>query len=301
MLTEDRFKDLLNAELDASPGPPMPGIAERAAAGGRRRARRRSVAAAVGTALAVGLVAGGITVASTLGPHGASVAGPAAQPSATTSPGGAVALGGDPRLPAQPVPDNPLAAQVRPVIEQLLPGGTKTTKVATGSDGGIYATVEWQTGKGQVEVVVGLVGKQWFGCQLVDGKPTPVEGNYGQCVLTKNGTLVGTYGGTNGKTGLQNRLFETVTGGTMVTLSYANGAISDGATPTQPDLPLTDEQGIAILTNDAWQPLLAQYVPLPPAPNSAPTPDQGATKPGDLPPLTTAGSQSPPAAPPTHG
>ncbi|MGA4563165.1 hypothetical protein ACPA74_38085, partial [Uniformispora flossi] len=40
MLTEDRFKDLLNAELDASPGPPMPGIADRAAAGGRRRARR---------------------------------------------------------------------------------------------------------------------------------------------------------------------------------------------------------------------------------------------------------------------
>lgn len=300
MLTEDRFKDLLNAELDASPGPPMPGIAARAAAGGRRRARRRTVAAAAGTALAVGILAGGITVVSALGPSAASVAGPAAQPSATASPGGVVALGGDPRFPAQPVPDNPLAAQVRPVIEQLLPGGTKTTRVYTGSDGGIYATVDWKTDQGVVEVVVGLVGKQWFGCELVDGKPAQVEGNYGQCMLA-NGKLLGTYGGTSAKTGLQNRRFDAVSGGSMVTLSYANGAISDNATPTRPQLPLTDEQGIAIVTSDAWQPLLTAYIPPPPAPHSAPSPNPGAARPDDLPPLTTAGSQPPATAPATHG
>lgn len=297
MLTEDRFKDLLNAELDASPGPPMPGIADRAAAGGRRRARRRRAAAAAGTALAVGILAGGITVVSALGPSGASVAGPAAGPSASATPQEAT-LQGDPRFPEQPVPDNPLAAQLRPAIEQLLPGGTKTTRVYTGRDGGIYATVDWQTGQGLVEVVVGLVGKQWFGCELVNGRPTPVEGNYGQCVLT-NGTLVGTYGGTSAKTGLQNRRFEAVSGGTMVTLSYANGTISDNATPTQPQLPLTDEQGIGIVTSDAWRPLLTAYVPLPPAPTGAPTrvPSPPATI--DLPPLTS-GSHPPASSPPAH-
>lgn len=297
MLTEDRFKDLLNAELDASPGPPMPGIADRAAAGGRRRARRRTVTAAVGTALAAGILAGGITVVSALGPSGASVAGPAAQPSASATPQEAT-LGGDPRLPEQPVPDNPLAEQVRPVIEQLLPGGTKTTTAFTGSDGGIYATVEWQTGKGQVEVVVGLVGKQWFGCELVDGKPTPVEGNYGQCVLT-HGTLVGTYGGTSAKTGLQNRRFDTVSGGTMITVGYANGEISDNATPTQPQLPLTDEEGIGIVTSDAWRPLLTAYVPLLPAPEGRPTRVPGALPPTeDLPPAS--GSHPPASSPPAH-
>ncbi|MGR6999643.1 hypothetical protein ACU686_18480 [Yinghuangia aomiensis] len=206
---------------------------------------------------------------SALGPSGASVA------EARRGALGFRDTAGDhpPRRPAVPGtagPRQPLAAQLRPAIEQLLPGGTKTTRVYTGSDGGIYATVDWQTGQGLVEVVVGLVGRQWFGCELVGGKPRQVEGNYGQCVLT-DGTLVGTYGGTSAKTGLQHRRFDTVSGGTMVTLSYANGKISDIATPTQPELPLTDDQAIGIVTSDAWRPLLTAYAPLPPAPTGAPT------------------------------
>lgn len=68
MLTEDRFKEMLRAELDARPAPVMPDVVHRAAERGRRRGRRRTIGRVLGATLAGAVIATGIVGASSLRP-----------------------------------------------------------------------------------------------------------------------------------------------------------------------------------------------------------------------------------------
>lgn len=268
--TEDLFRSELRAELDELAIPPGAGLAVRAAEGGRRRARRRALGQAVGATLAVGVIAAGVLGAAQLGTSPAAKAGPAADPSPSWIDG---RFGGvNPELPAQPVAPNPLAEQLGPIITSLLPGGTKQVTTNTAVDGGLYAKVTWDTGQGVVEVTFHMVGKRFFGCTMADGKPKPKENNFGGCRNAPDGTLLGTFEKPFPDKGIAWKAVNYVAGETMVELSYGNGELSDNGKPTRSTLPLTDEQALSILRNPAWAPILAAYVPPPPAdPATLPT------------------------------
>jgi len=268
--TEDLFRRELRAELDELAIPPGAGLAARAAEGGRRRARRRALGQTVGTTLAVGVIAAGVLGAAHLRTSPATNAGPAANPSPTRI--DAWFGGVNPELPAQPVAPNPLADQVGPIIANLLPGGTKQVTTNTGVDGRLHAKVIWDTGQGVVEVNFQMVGERFFGCIMADGRAKPKENNFGGCHQASDGTLLGTYEKPFPDKGIAWKIINYVTGETMVELSYGNGEMSDNGRPTRDTLPLTDEQALSILRNPAWAPILAAYVPPPPAdPATLPT------------------------------
>ncbi|MDI2125287.1 hypothetical protein [Yinghuangia seranimata] len=271
METEELFRSGLQAEAEELVAPPRPGLAARAAEGGRRRARRRMLGQAAGGALAVGLIAAGVVGAVQLKPGPAAKAGPAASPSQSWIDGW---FGGvNPDLPSQPVAPNPLAERLGPIIAELLPGGTKQVKTNTSIDGGLYASVTWDTGQGVVEVVFHMSGKRFFLCHLVDGKPTPNENNYSSCSNAPDGTLLSTYEKPFPEKGIAWKGFSYVSGKTKVELAYGNGELSDNGKPTRSTFPLTDEQALSILKSPAWAPILAQYDPPPPAdPATLPTP-----------------------------
>ncbi|UGQ11364.1 hypothetical protein LO772_31985 [Yinghuangia sp. ASG 101] len=272
--TEDLFRGQLHTEINELEVPPATGVAARAVAVGRRRARRRALGQAAGATLAAGVIAAGVMGAAELRPSPAAKAGPAADPSSGID--GQVG-GVNPELPAQPVAPNPLAEQLGPIITSLLPGGTKQVTTNTAVDGGLYATVTWDTGQGVVEVTFHMVGKRFFGCTMADGKPTPKENNFGGCRNAPDGTLLGTFEKPFPDKGIAWKGLNYVTGETMVELTYGNGELSDNGKPTRGTLPLTDEQALSILTNPAWAPILAAYVPPPPA-DSATPPTPGPTR-----------------------
>ncbi|MEU0938072.1 hypothetical protein [Embleya sp. NPDC005971] len=261
--TEDLFRSELRAEVDELVIPPGAGLATRAAEGGRRRARRRALGQTVGVTLAVGVIVAGGLGAAQLRTSPATKAGPAADPSPSRIDG---RLGGvNPELPAQPVAPNPLADRLGPIIRNLLPGGTKQITTNTAVDGGLYAKVTWDTGQGVVEVTFHMVGKRFSGCTMADGRPKPKENNFGGCRNAPDGTLLGTFEKPFPDKGIAWKSVNYVTGETMVELSYGNGELSDNGKPTRSTLPLTDEQALSILRNPAWAPILAAYVPPPPA------------------------------------
>ncbi|WP_126640493.1 hypothetical protein [Embleya hyalina] len=269
--TEDLFRSELRAELHELAMPPGAGLAARAAEGGRRRARRRALGQTVGAALAVGVIAAGVVGAAQLGTSPAAKTGPAAEPSPHRADGRIGEV--NPELPAQPVAPNPLAEQLGPIITSLLPEGTKQVTTNTAIDGGLYAKVVWDTGQGAVEVTFHMVGKRFFGCTTTDGRPKPKENNFGGCRNAPDGTLLGTFEKPFPDKGIAWKGVNYVTGETMVELSYGNGELSDNGKPTRSTLPLTDEQALSILRNPAWAPILAAYVPPPPAdPATLPTP-----------------------------
>ncbi|MET7304358.1 hypothetical protein [Embleya sp. NPDC005575] len=267
MLTEDRFKEMLRAELGARPAPMMPDVAPRAAERGRRRARRRTAGRLLGATLAGAVIATGIVGASSLRPGNVDVAGPAA--TMRPSLGSLNTTGTNPLLPAQPVAKNPYADWLPGIIEELLPPGAKTAVPDTGVDGGIYVSVEWETGQGLVQLLFGVTGKRWFGCTTGEGGRPQARPNDGvQCSVTPDGALLGRYERPSTDAGVAWRRFEYVTRESMVTLSYANGPLSSVAKPTRATLPLTDEEALALLKNPRWQQVLDKYT----APPAAPAP-----------------------------
>ena len=262
MPTEEHFKDMLRAELDARPAPPMPDIVRRATEGGRRRARRRAAGQALGVTLAGAVIATGVVGAWSLRPAGADVTSPAAEPPSLIENGH-----GNPQLPTQPVADNPLAGQLPDIIKDLLPPGDKNVVSHTNIDGGVYVAVDWETGQGLVDVVFGITGERFFGCTTGEGGRPQAKPNDGvQCGTAPDGVLLGRYAGTNAATGITWREIQYAIGDDMVTLSYANGPLSSEARPTRPTLPLTDDEALALLRNPAWQTVLDEYTAPPAAP-----------------------------------
>jgi len=265
MPTEEHFKDMLRAELDARPAPPMPDIVRRATEGGRRRARRRAAGQALGVTLAGAVIATGvvgIVGVTALRSAGADVTSPAAE-----LPGPMDEGDGNPPFPTQPVADNPLADRLPDIIEGLLPLGDKTSASYTNIDGGVYVAVDWETGQGLVDVVFGITGERFFGCTRDEGGRPQAKPNDGvQCGTTPDGVLLGRYAGTNATTGITWREIRYAIGDDMVTPSYANGPLSSVAQPTRPTLPLTDDDALALLRNPAWQTTLDEYTAPPAAP-----------------------------------
>ncbi|MFC5667681.1 hypothetical protein ACFP3U_32550 [Kitasatospora misakiensis] len=290
MSVPDSFEDdLLHAitrtgegfRQDGRDGPR--GLAVGGRARGRRRWRRRSAAAAVGGAAALALVGTGaayLTDGSPAGSRpvpaasgapdggsGASTASPSATPSASPSAGPAV-IGGE---------------EVLATFRGLLPKGQVTEAVGQGTDaaaGPPRAFLVLDDGKGRAAVTIS------FGRLAADDPrsaandcPDKKHVRFDACtstVLPDGGrlTVLQGYEYPDGRADTK-RWSATLTGkdGRRIELSEWNAPAEKGKPVSRPTPPLMAEQLRAVITDTAWDRLIAALpVPAPPTPPDTPRP-----------------------------
>lgn len=270
MNTEEAFRQRLRRESDALERPVSGSVVHRAVDEGRRRVHRRT-AARVGAGVAIaGVLVGVPFVVTSAGGGEAGTTEPAATGQVSASPQeiGLPAVPSTPPAtaptPSEPAPQNPLAAEIAPVLMSLLPDGAKSPKGSdTAPDARISAVVSWDTGAGVVEVSAALGHKDLFGCRPGgDGwstAPRPPGVSIG-CVTLPDGTLIEreTIAGPR-DSDPEWRATSLVVEDTMIRIAYANGPLTAPGAPTRVTQPLTEEQALAMVRSPEWIGLIEAY------------------------------------------
>lgn len=271
MNTEELFRQQLRRESDALDQPVSGPVVHRAVGEGRRRVRRRTVArVGAGVAIAGVLVSVPVVVTSA-GGGGARTAGPAATVPFSASPQeiGLPAVPSTPPAtapaPSKPVPKNPLADEIAPVLMSLLPDGAKNPKSSdTSPDARISAVVSWDTGAGVVEVSAALANKDLFGCRPGgDSWSTTTQRPPGvsiTCVTLPDGTLIEREiipgpEDSDPEWRATSLVFED----TVIRIAYANGPLTVPGVLTRATQPLTEEQALAIARSPEWTGLVEAF------------------------------------------